>query len=321
MTLLFAQCARGLAITVAAILLSGCTSFSTFFKDGYPSVEASTQKQQRLGQIQLRVAETALAHRDYKAAISLYEEAANNQRVRQTALLGLGKLHGLMGNRYAEREAYRAILKTNPDHTEAGNLLSAFDIRKRIETKGSKSSKPTSNAPAQPRNIVDRDRLNRPVMKKAYLDSELEQESKTQKSRKMPRKQRGKRNSLEKRLKNVRDRNTIGENKKGDHANNPISTNKADQKLYRVQMAAYRYKTNAVKALSSFNALVAKNHVQFELLVRNGQIPNNTGIHYRIRTKAMITVEKAKTMCKVARSAGQKCLVIKHNQRMWRSSA
>jgi TolA-binding protein len=78
----------------------------------------SPPKQQRLGAVQLRVAKTALAHRDYGAAIDLFGEAAQNQTTRKAALLQLGKLYGLTDNRQAELATYQTFLKEYPDHAE-----------------------------------------------------------------------------------------------------------------------------------------------------------------------------------------------------------
>jgi hypothetical protein len=75
MKLPFELYARGLAISITAVFLSGCTSLSTFFQSETVSNEDKSSKQQRLKAVQLRVAKTALAHRDYGAAIDLFGEA------------------------------------------------------------------------------------------------------------------------------------------------------------------------------------------------------------------------------------------------------
>ena len=164
MKLPFGLCTRDLAIAVAAIFLSGCSSFSTLFQIEPLSIENQTSKQQRLGAVQLRVAKTALAHRDYSAAIGLFEEAAGNQTIRQTALLHLGQLHGLTRNRQTELATYRTLLKENPDHAEARGLLEALSTQivskpaKNLQDKGPKSSR-TAPTYARSQNINGRSNL------------------------------------------------------------------------------------------------------------------------------------------------------------------
>ncbi|MGY9018969.1 MAG: SPOR domain-containing protein [Alphaproteobacteria bacterium] len=91
--------------------------------------------------------------------------------------------------------------------------------------------------------------------------------------------------------------------------------------MFRVQLAAFRYKINAVRALVHFNTIFAPIKNLFALLTQHDRYIDQNGVHYRIRTKAMITASAAENICKQVRSAGQKCLVIMHNQAIWRISA
>jgi hypothetical protein len=109
-------------------------------------------KQQRLGAVQLRVAKTALAHRDYGAAIDLFGEAAQNQTTRKTALLQLGKLYGLTDNRQAELATYQTLLKEYPDDAETRDRTAALSAQT-----GAKPAKPDKRVS---RNHVEQPQLN-----------------------------------------------------------------------------------------------------------------------------------------------------------------
>jgi len=100
-----------------------------------------------------------------------------------------------------------------------------------------------------------------------------------------------------------------------------VTSHQNDDKVFRVQLAAFRYKSNAVRALAQFNAMIAPRENLFALLTRSERGNNQNGIHYRIRTKAMTTASVARNICEQVRSIGHRCLVILHNQSMWRSSA
>jgi hypothetical protein len=321
MKLPFGLCARGLAFTMGAILLSGCTSFSTFFQNNAISIEDQTSKQQRLGTIQLRVAKTALAHRDYNAAIGLFEEAAENRTIRRPALLHLGKLHGLRGNRQAELATYRTLLKEYPDHAEARGRLAVLIGPKPYKRPRIEASASTRTAPTQPRvsdinvssKILDEIQAPPPSKSKASIGKS---KRKNIIKKQLVKKVRSERLStkLQPQIKApIKDKRRASESR--------VSSRQGDKKLFRVQLAAFRYKSNAVRALEHFNTTITPNKNLFALLTRNALSNNQKGIHYRIRTKAMITASAAENICKQVRSSGQNCLVIMHNQTMWRSSA
>jgi hypothetical protein len=112
----------------------------------------SPPKQQRLGAVQPRVAKTALAHRDYGAAIDLFGEAAQNQTTRKAALLQLGKLYGLTDNRQAELATYQTFLKEYPDHAETRDRTAVLSAQT-----GAKPAKPDKRVS---RNHVEQPQLN-----------------------------------------------------------------------------------------------------------------------------------------------------------------
>jgi len=324
MTLSFRLWARGLAITLTAILLSGCTSFSTLFQSEPLTVEDQTSKQQRLGTIQLRVARTALAHRDYDAAIGLFEEAAHNQTIRHSALLGLGKLYELTSDHKAALTTYRRLLKENPSNIEARvrlRALSAQTAPKSAQNQaiGALNSHRTLKTQPRPAGIDVRSNLSKatqPVQTSKSTDPRIKF-----KRQNITKKQVVKAHGSEKRftIPHAQLKATNGAKKRAFKA--AVSDFQRDHKVFRVQLAAFRYKSNAVRALKQFNTIIAANQNLFALLTRSERGNDQKGIHYRIRTKTMITASVAKNLCEKVRSAGHHCLVILHNQTMWRSSA
>lgn len=321
MKLLFRLWARGLAITLAAIFLSGCSTFSTFFQNETVSIEGQTSQKQRLGIIQLRVAETALAHRDYNAAIGLFEEAAQNKIIRHAALWQLGKLYELTGNFQTALTTYRILLRETPSHEEAGirvTALTAQTISKSAQNQtvdsfqslGTSISRPRADArvklskAALPTRTVKSRQLNtKPELKKTVQNSLV------------------KGAILEKRFKRPQPKTTAMDKGKKRASRGSVTSHQNDDKVFRVQLAAFRYKSNAVRALAQFNAMIAPRENLFALLTRSERGNNQNGIHYRIRTKAMTTASVARNICEQVRSIGHRCLVILHNQSMWRSSA
>jgi hypothetical protein len=321
MRLHFGLCARGLAIAAAAVFLSGCTSFSTFFQSETASLEDQTSKQQRLGTIQLRVAKTALAHRDYDAALGLFEDAADNRAIRQTALLHLGKLHSLTGNRQAELSTYRTLLKEYPDHAAARKRLAALSA----QTITKPAKRPQITAPKSPRaqsppshinvrskvsDVIEAQTTSTPMPPIRKAEVKITNQKHYVK----------KKNSENEFTRRQGDAKAIkgGEKRPSMGA---VTMRQDSGKLFRVQLAAYRYKSNAVRALAHFNKTIAPTVNMFALLTRHERSIDQNGIHYRIRTKSMITGSEAENICKQVRSTGQNCLVIMHNQTMWRSSA
>ena len=151
MNLPFGLYARGLAISTTAVFFLAAPHFQHFFK-AKPSPTRPPPKQQRLGAVQLRVAKTALAHRDYGAAIDFFGEAAQNQTTRKAALLQLGKLYGLTDNPQAELATYQTLLKEYPDHAETRDRTAALSAQT-----GAKPAKPDKRVS---RNHVEQPQLN-----------------------------------------------------------------------------------------------------------------------------------------------------------------
>jgi hypothetical protein len=152
MNLPFGLYARGLAISTTAVFFLAAPHFQHFFKAKPSPTRPPPTKQQRLEAVQLRVAKTALAHRDYGAAIDLFGEAAQNQTTRKTALLQLGKLYGLTDNRQAELATYQTLLKEYPDDAETRDRTAALSAQT-----GAKPAKPNKRVS---RNHVEQPQLN-----------------------------------------------------------------------------------------------------------------------------------------------------------------
>ena len=316
MKLGFEFCTRGIAIAVAAIFLSGCTSFSTLFENSSMSFEDQSTKQQRLGAIQMRVAMTAIAHRGYEAAISLLSEASSFQSVRPKALFQLVKLHRQMRNSQAERRAYRTLLKEYPDHPDARRLKQSD--RQKIAEIPIKTKQIATTQPKAPNIGYELDLSTTAEPSGASNTKPIANKRKIEK---IYIKQHIKNHLSESRYKTVDTEKAPLKSEKAQTANQPVTTTKVGEKIFRVQLAAYRYKSNAVRALSQFNSMFSTDNVLFALLTRNDSEQNKDGIHYRIRTKSMTTASAAANICKQVRLAGHNCLIIIHNQAMWRSSA
>ena len=152
MNLPFGLYARGLAISTTAVFFPAAPHFQHFFKAKPFPTRPPPTKQQRLEAVQLRVAKTALAHRDYGAAIDFFGEAAQNQTTRKAALLQLGKLYGLTDNPQAELATYQTLLKEYPDHAETRDRTAALSAQT-----GAKPAKPDKRVS---RNHVEQPQLN-----------------------------------------------------------------------------------------------------------------------------------------------------------------
>ena len=152
MNLPFGLYARGLAISTTAVFCLAASHFQHFFKAKPSPTRPPPTKQQRLEAVQLRVAKTALAHRDYGAAIDFFGEAAQNQTTRKAALLQLGKLYGLTDNPQAELATYQTLLKEYPDDAETRDRTAALSVQT-----GAKPAKPNKRVS---RNHVEQPQLN-----------------------------------------------------------------------------------------------------------------------------------------------------------------
>ena len=315
MKLQFRLCERGLTFALVAFLLSGCSGFSTIFETKPLEIANSTPQQLKLGRIQLQVAETELAHQDYDAAYGLYKEAAENPAILQAALLRLGDLHRLKDNYNAERQIYQILLKEDPNHTVAISRLAALKAQKNTpDANTRKSAKYSANSDisgstAHSSNIVAR---SLEAHARARLKSEPPKDQ---------RKKKVKESSSDRRFGNQRPDTIPPVVQKPREPNTQRATSKNVKKLFRVQLAAYRYKSNATRALVHFNALVKATDARFILLTKSQKTVRNSSVPYRIRSENMISAKRANSLCHSIRSAGHKCLVIRHNQRMWRSSA
>ncbi|MBK18813.1 MAG: hypothetical protein CMM52_08255 [Rhodospirillaceae bacterium] len=95
----------------------------------------------------------------------------------------------------------------------------------------------------------------------------------------------------------------------------------ADENRYKVQIAAYRYEENATKGLYLYNNMFLEQPLKFELLARVKESGAKKQINYRLRTQQMLKKQQAGEFCALIRSRGADCIVIRHNRRMWRSSA
>ncbi len=315
MKLPFGLCARGLTFAIAAIALSGCSGFSPIFETDPVEITDTTPQQLKLGRIQLRVAETALAHRDYEAAFELYKEAANNGTVRQAALLRLGDIHRINENLQEERQIYQTLLEENPNHTAAVSRLAALNAKADTAQPNLPKTKVFSHQPGASKATVRKPNIVGGSSTEIVPARSKPKRTKAQRIKSVNK------SSSDSRFNNQRSHSRASPTNEPANPKTPSTNSTKGEKLFRVQLAAYRYKSNATRALDHFNELVKDTKARFSFLIRNQKSAGETSVPYRIRSENMITAERANSLCHSVRSTGHKCLVIRHNQRMWRSSA
>ena len=83
-----------------------------------------------------------------------------------------------------------------------------------------------------------------------------------------------------------------------------------DGSLVKVQLAAYRNLARALNGKYILAKSLPDNFPALEILKRNGNTDDRTQINYWVRSKGLWQLNRARVLCKMARSAGHGCMLI-----------